>query len=188
LPDVDTGEFEECLATEKRQVFQRERSDFVALVYEIISELGLEGCLDHVTVSGLTWDHALLCRRTEEPWPSRRVLLELYPDRYMDRELLTHEFGHEADRHNPDMLYTNEIEQRFEGDTGWALTCAANISLDARLGDRGLGRERRRTEFVGLLGRRHLALFDENWAHPPLDWPGIAALAEKLLQLQPETP
>jgi hypothetical protein len=108
------------------------------------------------------------------------VCLEIYLDDYMNRRLLRHEFGHEADRWNPRMQYDGTIETRFR-DCPSALDCAANISLDARLGRRGLGRNRRRSEFVSLFGENRIDLFDNSWANPPLDWPAIERLARVLV-------
>lgn len=64
------------------------------------------------------------------------------------------------------------------------LDIAANISLDSRLGERGLGKECRYMEFRKALGGRHNDVFEESWTNPPKTWPEIEELARKLMNLR----
>jgi hypothetical protein len=171
FPDIDTTEFEEALSPSDRRRFRADRHRFVRLVQRLIVELALQGHLDHLNVGVPAQGRAELYRRREAPWPSKRLCLDLYSDRYMDARLLRHELGHEADRRNPEMLYDPAAELRWKGGTQWALDVAANISLDARLGDGGLGREWRLQEFRRFFGSEHDSVFDRAWRNPPRTWP-----------------
>ena len=96
--------------------------------------------------------------------------------------MLRHEFQHEADRRNQEMLYDPAIDERWKKNR-WALDVAANISVDARLGERGLGKECRREDFRQAVGGQHEAVFEETWANPPRTWPEIEVLAIKLVEI-----
>jgi len=186
LPTVDTSHIELWFSPAQLRVFHRRRGKFVTLIHSVVTELGLHGRIEHLAVSGPTLGRACLYRKAENPWPSKRLNLEIYLDRYMDARLIRHEFGHEADRWNPEMLFDNDIHERLR-EHAWALDTAANISLDARLGRLGLGRRRRRDEFLSLLGTHHARFFSELWASPPSTWPEIEALALRLAELRPAT-
>jgi hypothetical protein len=62
---------------------------------------------------------------------------------------------------------------------------AANISLDARLGDGGLGKKRRRKEFCQWFGKEYDGFFEEVWENEPATWPAIEALAFKFSKMLP---
>jgi len=184
--EMDTTGFETKLSTSQRQRFAEERPAFVRLVRQVIQELDLQDHIDHLTVLLPSHDRgrAELFRRKDNPWPSKRLHLEIYADRYMDEQLLRHEFGHEADRRNPDMHYDPAIERRW-GDRP-VFNLAANISLDARLDERGLGREFRKAEFVQVMGMYLLDVFRRAWESPPRTWPEIEELARELAELRGE--
>jgi hypothetical protein len=172
-----------------RTAFAANRDAFEALLRRLIVELGLQGQIEVLRICWPREGRTVLYR--EDPWPSKRLNLEMYtdPEKYMDEQLLRHELGHEADRQDPEMLYDPAIEERWKH--CWALSgagkrwkpldLAANISLDARLGGRGLGKKKRLEEFRKIVGKEHGWLFEEAWANPPRTWPEIEGLAKRLL-------
>jgi hypothetical protein len=184
LPEIDTSHFE-CgfFSLSQSEQFLRDRPDFINLLHRLIIELQLEGQIERLKVKPDRC-RAELYREPENPWPSKRLCLEIYPDRYMDERLLRHELGHEADRWNPKMLYDPAIEERWK--LHWAFNLAANISLDARLCDGGLGRDLRLKDFRSMLGEDCESVFEEAWTNPPKTWPKIEALASKLSVLRPQ--
>ena len=187
-PEIDTTDLEFEMELWNRP-FDRDR--FRDLIYRLIVELQLQGQIEHIKVSGAQRGRAELFRTGRDGWPSPGVCLDIYADeRCMDERLLRHELGHEADRRNPAMQYDPAIEQRWAGDNAWALDMAANVSLDSRLGKRGLGKARRQKEFVEKFGADRLPEFQEAWANPPTTWLEIDALATRLSRLpsQPERP
>ena len=182
MPVIDTSEFQSFHEREYA-AFQENRDRFVCLIYRVIGELGLENQIEHLTVRGHTTGRAMLYRNLSDPWPSKRLNLDLYFDRFLDRKLLTHEFGHEADRRDPSMLYDPEIEERWKED--YALEIVCNLSLDSRLGSRGLGKECRLIEFRKGFGDHLDSVFEVAWARPPASWPEMEELALKLRALSP---
>ncbi len=182
FPEIDTEDFELALSDSQRQQFLKDRPAFVHLLDRLVVELGLQGQIEHLEICKPARCRAELYREPGNAWPSKRLCLDIYPDRYMDEHLLRHELGHEADRWNPKMLYDPAIEERWK--RCWAFNLAANISLDRRLGDGGLGKEMRREDFQAELGEEHGDVFEEVWADPPKTWPQIEALATKLSALQ----
>ena len=184
LPEIDTHHFEvdlqPCLRRLRR--FQRDRPAFIKLIQRLVYELELQGKIKQLKLL-LALDRAELYREAGDQWPSPRVSLAIYKDRYMEEQLLRHELGHEADRWNPQMLYDPTIEKRWKH-CSWALNVAADISLDARLGKGGLGKTWRRDDFLRMLGKDQEGLFEEAWANPPTTWPAIELLAKRLLAIQ----
>ncbi len=191
LPEIDTRDFEvdlqPCPSELKR--FRENRPAFLNLLHSLIIELKLQGQIEQLKIcapDSPDRSRAELFRKIEHPWPSRRLCLAIYRDRYMDERLLRHELGHEADRPNPEMRYDPAIEERWKN--CWAFNLAANISLNARLGDGGLGRESDRPNFQELVGREHEELFEEAWTNPPRTWPDIEELAKRLLAIRQQRP
>ncbi len=182
FPQIDTEDLELSLSVSQLRKFRKNRLGFVQLLKRLIVELGLQGQIEHLKVCSPAHCRAELYRGPDSPWPSKRVWLDIYIDQYMDEQLLRHEFQHEADRRNPEMLYDPALDSRWKKNR-WPLDVAANISVDARLGERGLGKERRREEFRQSVGGQHEAVFEEVWANPPRTWPEIEDLANKLVEL-----
>lgn len=185
FPQIDTEDLELSLSDSQLREFSKNRPGFVQLVNRLIVELGLEGQIEHLKVCSPARCRAELYREHGNPWPSKRVCLDVYIDRYMDELLLRHEFQHEADRWNPEMLYDPAIDERWKKNR-WALDVAANISVDARLREQGLGKECRREDFRQAVGGQHEALFEATWANPPRTWPEVEALANKFVEIDPE--
>lgn len=96
----------------------------------------------------------------------------------MDENLLRHEFQHEADRHDPKMEHDPKLEENWKNDQYFHLAC--NISVDSRLGEKGLGKEYRRNEFNRTMGESCTNLYEELWENPPKTWKEIEELAIKL--------
>jgi len=196
MPEIDTRDFEEGLQTFRSEqevmYFPQRRPEFIKLVHRLILELGLQNQIEYLDVRYPLGDgpeeRAVMYRdERTNPWPSKRMILEIYGDRYMDERLLRHELGHEADRRNPDMHYEPAIEKRWAG--RWELHLAMNISLDARLGEQGLGKEFRwEREFLPRVGAHYRSLFEEIWASPPKTWPEMEALATYFTQLKTNCP
>jgi hypothetical protein len=184
LPEIDTSDFELALSDSQLQQFLQDRHAFVNLLQRLIIELRLQGQIEHLKICEPARGHAEIYREPGNPWPSKRLGLDIYLDRHMDERLLRHELGHEADRWNPEMGYDPAIEERWKGH--WALNLAANISLDARLGDRGLGKELRRSDFRSEVGEDYDSVFEEAWGNPPKTWSEIEALATRLSVLHPQ--
>ena len=182
---IDTEDLELSLSEPQLRKFRKNRAKFADLVNRLIVELGLQGLIEHLTVCSPAQCRAVLYREIGNPWPSKRVCLDIYIDRYMNERLLRHEFQHEADRRNPEMLYDPAIEERWRNKL-WALEAAANISVDARLGKRGLGKEFRRKEFRQAVRGQHDALFEDTWANPPRTWSEMEAVAFKLVEFGDE--
>jgi hypothetical protein len=126
-PEIDTIDFELGLGEEQLEQFKKERPAFIEKIYRLIRELQLEGKIERLKICSQTQMRAVLYREPVDPWPSNKICMELYPDKYMDEGLLSHELGHEADRHNSSMQYDPEIESRWK-DRG-ELEIAANLSL-----------------------------------------------------------
>lgn len=186
LAVIDTSHFERgFFSFSKREQFIKDRPAFRKLLQKLIIELHLEGQIEHLKVK-CDQGRAELYREPGNFWPSKHICLEIYPDRYMDEQLLRHELGHEADRWNPKMLYDPAVEERWKGH--WAFNLAANISLDARLGDGGLGKELNLKEFRSVLREDYDTVFEEAWADPLKTWPEIEALAIKLSALPRHDP
>lgn len=183
LPEIDTSDFECALSNEELRCFRLNRHAFFSLVHQIVKELNLKGHIEHLNICSPDRCRAELYRNHENPWPSKNLCLDIYTNKYMDDRLLRHEFKHEADRRDPNMRYDPIIEERWKGKKNWILEMAANISVDARLGDSGLGKKRRQEEFNQNFGKEYDALFEEVWADPPATWPDIEALATKLSKI-----
>ena len=183
LPEIDTSDFECALSNEELRSFRLHRPAFVRLVHKIVIQLDLQEHIKHLNICSPDRCRAELYRDKNNPWPSKNLCLDIYKDKYMDEKLLRHEFGHEADRRNPKMRYDPMIEKRWEGAKFWILEMAANISLDARLGDGGLGKKKRQEEFCLNFGQEYDALFEEVWANAPATWPDIEKLATKLSKI-----
>ena len=66
------------------------------------------------------------------------------------------------------------------------LELVANVSLDARLGDLGLGKDKRKKEFHDLVSERHDELFEDIWTRPPTTWPQFEQLATRFARLRAE--
>lgn len=186
FPEIDTTCLELMFRGDetREELFQQTRSELEALLFRLIDELGLRHKIQHLKIKPQSRDRNELYREPGNPWPSRRISLDIDSDRYMCERLLRHELGHEGDRWNPRMLYDPAIEERWPNQERWALELAANISLDARLGEGGLGKEFRRKDFLAAIGRQHAAFFEDNWQNPPQTWPEIEELAHKLLELR----
>lgn len=185
LPKIDTSDFELALSDAELMRFYSNRPAFVSLVNQIVIELKLQGHIEHLNICSPAYCRAELYRDHNNPWPSKNLCLDIYTNKYMDERLLRHELGHEADRRNPDMLYDPTIEKRWRGQNFWILEMAANISLDARLGDGGLGKKKRRKEFCQKFGKEYDSFFEEVWANAPTTWPAIEALSSKLSKMLP---
>ena len=185
LPKIDTSDFELALSNVELRSFLSKRLEFVGLVHQIVIELKLQGHIEHLNIYSPARSRAELYRDHENPWPSKNLCLDIYTNKYMDEQLLRHELGHEADRRNPNMLYDPKIEERWRGQNFWILEMAANISLDARLGDGGLGKKKRRKEFCQKFGKEYDSFFEEVWANAPTTWPAIEALSSKLSKMLP---
>lgn len=185
LPKIDTSDFEYTLSNAELRRFRSYRLAFVRLVHQIVIELKLQGHIEHLNICSPVRCRAEFYRDHENPWPSKNLCLDIYTNKYMDERLLRHELGHEADRRNPDMLYDPTIEERWQGQDYWILEMAANISLDARLGDGGLGKKRRRKESCQNFGKEYDSFFEEVWANAPTTWPSIEALSSKLSKMLP---
>lgn len=174
MPDVDTSELGECLKCFGKPPINH--AAFVDLIHKIVRELNLRGKIVGIKVKGPMLSRAQLYRERENPWPSPYVVLDLYLDRYLEENLIRHEFGHEADRHDPTMGYDPEVEIRWR-----RLPCvfdlAANISLDSRLAPRGLSKAKRIAEFQDVLGFSDDVWFEKLWANPPRTWAAISELA-----------
>lgn len=183
LPEIDTRDFLLGLSKKEQRCFRSQLPAFVSLVHQIIKELNLQGHIKHINICSPDRCRAELYRNHENPWPSKNLCLDIYTDKYMDDRLLRHEFMHEADRRDPEMKYDPAIEERWKGEKYWILEMAANISVDARLGDSGLGKKRRQEEFNQNFGEEYNALFEEVWGAPPATWPDIVALATKLSKI-----
>ena len=164
--------------------FRKKLPEFVKLVHRLIKELGLQGQIEYLAVGVPSRGRAEIFRKPQHPWPSKRLCLEIYPERFMCERLLRHELGHEADRQNSAMLYDPAIEARWKCNRSWALELAANISLDARLADRGLGKDFRKKDFLEQVGKLHIDYFEQIWENPPRTWPEIEDLAGDLLKLK----
>jgi hypothetical protein len=185
MPEIDLSDFRSPRAAE-RIAFNRDRQKFVAMIYRVITELGLVNEIEHLTVHGPINNRAELYRNAPEDWPSRRLQLDIYWHRYLDANLLRHEFGHEADRRNPAMLYDPLIERRWRAKRDTALEIICNLSLDARLGSGGLGRECRLIEFREAFGTERDPIFEAAWQSPPMTWPAMEELACLLRRLVPK--
>ena len=183
-PKICTRGFEDVLSNAELKCFCSHRPAFIKLIHQIVIELKLQGYIEYLNISSPAQDRAALYRTN--PWPSKILHLDIYKDKYMDERLLRHELGHEADRRNPDMLYDPTIEVRWKEANYRIFEMAANISLDARLGDGGLGRKRRQEEFCQKFGKEYDDFFEEAWANAPATWPDIEKLARKLLKILPD--
>jgi hypothetical protein len=195
LPEISTDEFEERLAIEddsngwldhpQKTRFLAKRLEFIALVHKLIAELSLECMIDHLTVRIPDGENDPNVLYRVGIWPSKQLVLEIHADRYLDEQLLRHEFGHEADRHNTTMRYDPKIEEEWKTPKErWNIfNMAMNISLDARRSTRGLGFRRRFREFRCKFGKDYDQLFRKWWANPPNTWPEIANLATELNKL-----
>ncbi len=137
-------------------------------ILQIMDEFSLQDHLDRVSVGSPDRGRAELFRAGDRPWPSREVVLLIYPCRWNDDRLLRHEFGHEADRHNPAFGYDPSPEGRAfpKGRRANALNLAWDISLDSRLNPRGLTKEHRLADFLRMRVGGH-PRFEDLWAHPP---------------------
>ena len=191
FPEIDIKTyFEDGLSWHEKECFLRNKRKFLDLIYRVIKDIGLCGKIEHLTVSTPYSDppRTEICRK-DGPWPSKKLWLYIYEDRcrYMDERLLRHEFQHEADRWDEDMDYDPEIEKLWTRNPtwAWALTLAANISVDARLRERGLGEEFRRENFIQMVGKEHVNIFEDEWKNPPTTWSDIDYLAMRLLELRP---
>ena len=184
-PIIDTKDFELGLSDTKKKEFQGNKEAFKRLIKQVITELKLNGYIEHLKICSPPQNRAVLYRDCENPWPSKTLCLDIYSDKnkYMCTRLLRHEFGHEADRQSPGMLYDPSIEKRWRK-CRWVFEMAANISLDARLGDLGLGKEKRLKEFQIEIGTKHINFFEEQWTNPPQTWPAIEDLANKIYKLK----
>lgn len=183
LPEIDTTDFECALSKEQLMSFRRHRPEFIKLIHQIIIELNLQGQIEHLSICSPDRGRSELYRNKKNPWPSKNLCLNIYTEKYMDERLLRHELGHEADRRNPSMQYDASVEERWKGEHQWILEMAANISLDARLGDCGLGKQKRKEEFFQNLGIEHEDLFEEIWTSPPVKWLTIEKIAFKLFEI-----
>ena len=182
FPEIDIKTyFEDGLDWEDKKCFLRNKRKFLDLICRVIKELGLCGKIEHLTVYTPFSDppHTEICRM-DGPWPSKKLRLYIYKDRcrYLNERLLWHEFQHEADRWNKDMHYDFKTDK--EWNNHWAWNLAANISVDARLGKRGLGEEFRREDFIKTVGSEHVNIFENAWTNRPETWPEINKLAKKL--------
>lgn len=185
FPEIDTKDLELAFkGSDEEMRFRNKLPEFVKLIHGLIKELSLQGQIEYFAVGVPSRGRAEIFRKPQHPWPQKRLCLEIYPERFMCERLLRHELGHEADRRNPAMLYDPSIEARWKGSQAWALELAANISLDARLGDGGLGKDFRKKDFLEQVGKLHIDYFEQIWENPPRTWPEIEDLANRLLQLK----
>lgn len=132
MPKIDMERFKKLNKFRKEEIKNNEEK-FINLIKSIIEELDLTGKIDYITVGAHLGQNAIY-RTLENPWPEKKLHVSIEFKKWLDENLLRHEFGHEADRHNPDMHYDPEIENNWKG--RWEFNLAANISLDSRLGDR----------------------------------------------------
>ena len=190
FPEIDTEYFELHLRgdEEATERFRNNKQSFLNPIYRVIKELNLCGKIEHLTVSASeSHECSQIC--PYDPWPSKRLWLYIYKHRYMEKELLRHEFQHEADRWNKDMGYDNEIEKQWKRNPTWtwALNLAANISVDARLDKhrQGLGKAIRRKDFIDEISKECLDIFEHAWENPPTTWQDIDDLAMRLVELRP---
>jgi hypothetical protein len=183
MPEIDTSDFELFLSESQGEQFLQDRHAFINLLRRLIAELGLQDRIEHLKVCGPARGRAELYREPGNQWPSERLGLDIYTDRYMDERLLRHELRHEADRWDAEMLYDPDIEEQWRKKPQKQRDCfemAANISVDARLGRRGLGKQFRRDSFRSIFGNEHESVFEEAWADPPKTWSEIEEFAIKL--------
>jgi hypothetical protein len=189
LPTINTSKFEWML-----DIYSQPPLDpiFVELIHKAVNELNLAGKLTTITVRGFNdpvKGHAQIYRERPNLWPSTEVILEMYLDQahYLNENLIYHEFGHEADRHDLPG-YDPKLDERwpYTSASFWALNVAMNISVDTRLHGRGLSKEENLVEFRNHLRTNHESdiLFVRSWAHPPQTWQAIEELANELLQLK----
>jgi len=184
---IDTEEIELWL-TNRGDPFRR--GAFVSLVASVTEQLGIADKIESLAVHGPDNARAEMWREPSEQWPQTRLHLDIYPCRYLERSLLTHEFGHERDRHDSSMSYDPEIEGAWHRSDHFDLfELVVNISLDSRLGSEGLGREYRKDEFK-LFVQDHPEyfsnapdFFEKTWAHPPSTWPEMDSLAHQIAEL-----
>ncbi len=175
MPVIDVSHFELELSPGHRRAFRD-------LIYKLIIELHLQNEIEHLELRSPPEPRSVLYRQPYNPWPSKRIVLAIYPvDKYMDEQKLRHELGHEADRRNPEMQSDPDLESRWT--KCGAFEVAANLSLDARLGERGLGPCFRWEEFKDFVGENFQPLFAELWANPPSTWPEIETLAKRLVAI-----
>ncbi len=191
MPYIDTSEFEDEMGESQRIEFEIHRDNFILLIRNIIDELGLAEHIELVKVYSPAGGHAALWRENSDEWPSPKLNLDIYTDknRYLCANLIRHEFGHEADRHNSEMHYEPAIEKRWMNGPNWNLFhLIVNISLDSRLAEQGLGKAERRREF-DQVRKEHPEFFEgqpnffeDTWNNPPSTWPAIEALTRKLTE------
>jgi hypothetical protein len=180
-PKIITEDFELGLDEPDCTLFKKKRDNFISLIEQIIEDLDLTGKIEKLFICPPDRRRAEIYRAPNMPWPSKILFMDIYNDRYLDENLLRHELGHEADRWRPEMKYDPEIENRWQG--RWELELAANISLDSRLGDGGLGKEKRKADFLHSVGLDHMDIFEEAWNNPPVTWIEMESLANKFSDL-----
>jgi len=188
LPEIDTSDFEASFNFEspEQKLFLEKRQEFKQLIFQIIEELDLLGKIESLAICSPATGRAMLYREKKDPWPSKKLCLDIYTDRYLDENLIRHEFMHEADRWNPDMKYDPEIERKWGGSQEHekaVFETILNISVDSRLANRGLGKEKRRKNFHELMGKEFDELFEDIWASPPNNWPEFEKVTIHLLKL-----
>ena len=181
LPDIDTKDLKYAMV----EIYSRrfDEQAFKLVLCKIIRELDLQGKIETIKVFATDGRAQFIPDKTEKGLRKFRNLgFDIYPDeRYLDEKLIRHELQHVADRFNPAMEYYSEIDNPERWDQ--AMNLAANISVDARHGELGLGELFRwEKEFRPFLDDK--ALFDKEWTNPPKTWPEIEALAIRLLELK----
>src|ERR1700740_638855 len=81
------------------------------------------------------------------------------------------------------MLFDPKIYDRWKEPHFWALNLAMDITLDARLGEHGLGQNFRLANSHDEIGSDHDDLFKKEWTAPRMTWPDIEILAKELSRL-----
>jgi hypothetical protein len=185
MPEIDTEDFElELSPDDELEEFKRKRTEFLNLIYDLIRELKLEGKIEILKICSPAKQRNEIYREPKNSWPSKKICIDICHKKYMNKALLSHELGHEADRHDPSMQYDQDIESRCKNQ--WEFEMAANISLDARLEKRklGLGKSYRWKEFHQCFPEQK-KIFDDYWATPPDTWSKIKKFANKLKKIKP---
>jgi hypothetical protein len=188
FPEIDFEDFELSMHPDELPIFNQRKEEFQKLIFKVIEELNLRGKIEKLSIdSTLDVRRAEIHREKGHPFPSKELRLCIYLDNYMDENLIRHEFMHEADRHNPEMEYDPDLEKKWQGYPTYEraiLETVINISVDSRLEDRGLGKERRKTNFHELIGEGQEQLFEDLWENPPKTWPGFENTAKHLISIK----
>lgn len=193
-PDIDIENFE--LRYTHRKI---EGDTFKKLLRKVLKELNLYSKLEYIEVNGSDEDRAQLYRERENQWPSPKVELDIDIDRYLNKQLLMHEFAHEADRWDENFKYNDQIDKKFaplkgnQKDEKYkeynAYNLAWNISIDSRRSPKCLSKEYRFKEYKDYFEPKNYKdypkvgddWFEELWANPPKTHCEIVGLANKFI-------